>query len=116
MAKTLLINLNRWGRGITTIWITSHAATLKSHGHEIMLFDASFCNDWRVDEISYNTNNLQYTPTDYKTKIKMKYTSVFDGLAFLIQTYNPDIIFWSAVSSHINGEGEYKYTIRKQTA
>ena len=39
MAKILLINPSKWGRGITPIWIASHSACLKEAGHEVELFD-----------------------------------------------------------------------------
>ena len=42
MARILLINPNKWGRGITAIWIPAHAALLKARGHKVELFDATF--------------------------------------------------------------------------
>ena len=107
MAKILLINPNKWGRGVTSIWIASHSALLKEHGHEVGLFDATFYSKWTVDEVSYNTNNEQYQSTDYHNYVTFKRSSVFDDLQKKIDDFNPDIIFWSAISSHINGEGEY---------
>ena len=38
MAKVLLINPNKWGRGITHIWIASHAGILKRNNHKVELF------------------------------------------------------------------------------
>ena len=42
MAKVLLINPNKWGRGITHIWIPSHTSVLRGAGHNVKLFDCSF--------------------------------------------------------------------------
>ena len=56
MVRILFLNPNKWGRGITPIWIPSHAAVLKSKKHEVRLFDATFYKNWTDDEISYNTN------------------------------------------------------------
>ncbi len=107
MSKVLLINPNKWGRGITAIWIASHSAALKSAGHEVSLFDSTFYADWTVDETSYNTNNEQYRQTDYSNFINYSSISVREALQKKINEFNPDIIFWSAISSHIHGEGEY---------
>jgi radical SAM superfamily enzyme YgiQ (UPF0313 family) len=107
MSKILLINPNKWGRGITSIWIASHSALLKEHGHDVGLFDATFYSQWTVDEVSYNTNNEQYQSTDYHSYVTFKDTPVLDDLQKKIDDFNPDIIFWSAISSHIHGEGEY---------
>lgn len=107
MAKILLINPNKWGRGITAIWIPAHVGYLKSQGHDVEYFDATFYSEWTVDEISYNTENKQYQPTDYKNFVKYNNGSVFDDLKQLIADFAPDVIFWSAISSHIHGEGEY---------
>ena len=107
MSKILLINPNKWGRGITSIWIASHSALLKQHGHDVDLFDATFYSQWTVDEVSYNTNNEQYQSTDYHSYVTFKDTPVLDDLQKKIDDFNPDVIFWSAISSHIHGEGEY---------
>jgi anaerobic magnesium-protoporphyrin IX monomethyl ester cyclase len=107
MAKILLINPNKWGRGVTAIWIASHSSTLKAHGHDVKLFDCTFYKTWADDEVSVNTKNNQYQETDYKSKIKFKNNNVKTELQNLINNYEPDVIFWSAISSHINGEGEY---------
>ena len=42
-----------------------------------------------------------------KKKIKWKESSLTNDLQLLIDEFQPDIIFWSAFSSHIHGEGEY---------
>lgn len=107
MARILLLNPNRWGRGITTIWIASHAAALKARGHEVRLFDATFHRDWAQNENAYNTANRQYAPTPYETKIAYKDTPVRDALQAALDDFDPDLVFWSALSSHIHGEGEY---------
>ena len=51
MAKILLINPSKWRRGITPIWIASHSALLKSKGHQVKLFNATFYEEWSIDEI-----------------------------------------------------------------
>ena len=107
MSKILLINPNKWGRGITSIWIAAHSALLKKNGHDVDLFDATFYSQWTVDEVSYNTNNEQYQSTDYHSYVTFKDTPVLDDLQQKIDDFNPDVIFRSAISSHIHGEGEY---------
>lgn len=107
MARILLLNPNRWGRGITAIWIPSHAAVLKSRGHEVELFDCTFYTDWRWNEVAYNTENRQYRPSDYERHITLKTNGVLNDLEACIARFKPDLIFWSAISSHIHGEGEY---------
>ena len=107
MAKVLLINPNKWGRGITTLWIASHSAVLKKNNHDVELFDCTFYSDWSQNEINYNTNNNQYKPTDYEKFVNYNKKNVSDSLLEKIYKFNPDIIFWSAISSHIHGEGEY---------
>ena len=107
MAKILLLNPNKWGRGITTIWVTSHAAVLRSRGHEVRLFDATFYRDWAEDEIGFNTRNEQYRPTDYEERVSWNENSVRDDLQRILNDFQPDVVFWSALSSHIHGEGEY---------
>lgn len=107
MAKILLLNPSKWGRGITPIWIPSHLAILKSHGHEVKLFDCTFYKDWMVNEIAFNTDNLQYKPSDYANYITLKTNDVFKDLMDCIKSFSPDLIFWSAISSHLHGEGEY---------
>ena len=49
MAKILLINPNKWGRGITHIWIASHSGILKKNNHKVEFFDSSFYQDWSVN-------------------------------------------------------------------
>jgi anaerobic magnesium-protoporphyrin IX monomethyl ester cyclase len=107
MAKILLINPSKWGRGITAIWIASHTAILRSRGHQVRLFDCTFYKHWTVDEVSYNTNNAQYRPTDYHNFVKFSEENIVDSLQKAVDEFKPDIIFWSAISSHIHGEGEY---------
>ena len=70
MANVLLIHPNKWGRGITTIWIASHSASLKKAGHKVKLFDCSFYEDWTVNEVAFNTKNEMYKKSDYEKKIK----------------------------------------------
>ncbi|MBN1182300.1 MAG: radical SAM protein [Bacteroidales bacterium] len=107
MAKILLLNPNKWGRGITAIWIPSHASMLKSHGHEVLLFDATFYRNWTFNEVAFNTTNQQYKPTKYEELIKWNTGNIKEDLKGTIDTFKPDIVFWSGLSSHIHGEGEY---------
>jgi anaerobic magnesium-protoporphyrin IX monomethyl ester cyclase len=107
MAKILLLNPSRWGRGITHIWIASHSGILKRMGHEVKLFDATFYKEWSLNEIGYQTLNQNYKPTDYESKIKINNNNLKKDLQLFIDSFEPDVIFWSAISSHIHGEGEY---------
>ena len=70
MAKVLLINPNKWGRGITPIWIASHAATLRDKSHNVELFDSTFYSGWTNMEVDYNTENAQYRPTEYSKYVE----------------------------------------------
>jgi len=107
MAKILFINPSKWGRGITPIWIASHTSILRSKNHKVNLFDATFYKDWSIDELSYNTANNQYKPSPYCQHIKFNDGNILSDLQQNVDEYKPDIIFWSAISSHIHGEGEY---------
>lgn len=105
--RVLLINPNRWGRGITSIWIASHSAILKKHGHKVKLFDCTFYRSWQLNELGYNTSNLQYRKSDYQNYIKYKDSSLTGDLQNTINDFKPDVILVSAISSHLHGEGEY---------
>lgn len=107
MAKVLLIQPNKWGRGITSIWIASHAGALKARNHDVRLFDCTFYKNWTENELSFNTENQQYKTTDYENFIKFNDNDIIEDLRQEIDSFQPDIIFWSALSSHIHGEGEY---------
>ena len=107
MSKILLVNPNKWGRGITAIWIASHSGILKKHGHSVELFDGTFYKKWTVDETSYNTKNMQYKETSYADLVKYTDNDIIESLQLKVDSFQPDIIFWSAISSHIHGEGEY---------
>lgn len=107
MARILLLNPSRWGRGITPMWIASHAAVLKAQGHEVALFDATFFRDWAQNENAFNTANLQYRPSSYESMIRFEETPVVAALQSKLDAVRPDIVFWAALSSHIHGEGEY---------
>ena len=48
----LLINPNKWGRGITHIWIASHASSLKPD-HEVELFDCTFYHI-KIDSLNFH--------------------------------------------------------------
>ena len=105
MASILLLNTSQWGRGITPIWLASHSGILKSHGHTCNLCDLNFLESWQKDEVNYNSNNGQYLPIDYNYSYSD--TDPVSYLASHIAKHKPDIIIWSAVSSHIHGEGEF---------
>jgi radical SAM superfamily enzyme YgiQ (UPF0313 family) len=106
MAKILFISPNKWGRGITPIWIASHYAILKKD-HEVFLFDCTFYQGWTENENNYNTKNEQYKNSGYNKLVKFNSKSIYADLQEKIDLIKPDFIFWSALSSHIHGEGEY---------
>lgn len=106
-SKVLLINPNKWGRGITSIWIASHSGVLKRNAISVELFDCTFYEEWHDNEINLNTENSQFKKTDYNQKVKYNKNSIIQDFQKKIDEYQPDIIFWSALSSHIHGEGEY---------
>ncbi|CAN1593672.1 COG1032 Fe-S oxidoreductase [Candidatus Pelagibacterales bacterium] len=107
MAKILFINPNKWGRGITPIWVASHSAILKQNDHKVELFDCTFYKEWTDNELSFNTKNNQYQYSEYFNKVQFLSNSIKTDLQKKIDEFKPDIIFWSALSSHIHGEGEY---------
>ena len=107
MANILLVQPNKWGRGITSIWIPSHAGILKSRNHNVKLFDCTFYKNWTENELYFNTQNQQYQETEYSKLVKYNENDIFDEFQKLVNSFEPDIIFWSAISSHIHGEGEY---------
>lgn len=107
MARVLLLNPGRWGRGITPIWIASHTPVLKAKGHEVALFDSTFFKDWAQNENTFNTANLQYRPSPYESMIRFDETPVVAALQAKLDAFRPDVVFWAALSSHIHGEGEY---------
>ncbi len=107
MSKILLINPSKWGRGITPIWAASHSGILKSSKHNVQFFDSTFYKNWTNNEVKFNTENKQYRPSNYFNKIKFKNQNVKEDLKNILNEFEPDIIFWSAISSHIHGEGEY---------
>ena len=107
MAKILFVNPNKWGRGITHIWIASHSGILKRNNHTVELFDATFYSDWSLNEVKFQTKNKMYKQTNYDDYLKFNSNNVLDDLQKKIFEFSPDFIFWSAISSHIHGEGEY---------
>jgi radical SAM superfamily enzyme YgiQ (UPF0313 family) len=107
MARILLLNPGRWGRGITPIWIASHATVLRARGHEVALFDATFFRDWAQNENAFNTANQQYRPSAYEQMVQFDATPVAVALQAKLDSFRPDLVFWAAISSHIHGEGEY---------
>lgn len=107
MSKILLINPNKWGRGITHIWIASHSGVLKRSGHEVELFDSTFYEEWTDNEVEFATSTGMFKPSDYRNFIKFNKSKIKSDLQKKIDNFKPDIIFWSALSSHIHSEGEY---------
>ena len=107
MSRILFLNPNKWGRGITSLWIPSHAGILNKHHHQVKLFDASFYKDWSVNEVQIQTQNKNYKKSDYDSSIKYNIRNIKEDLQKQIDNFKPHIIFWSAISSHIHGEGEY---------
>jgi len=107
MAKILLLNPNKWGRGITHIWIATHSSILKKKTNQVELFDCTFFSDWTDNEVEYATGTGMFKPTEYSKFIKYKNISIIEELQKKIDSFKPDIIFWSALSSHIHSEGEY---------
>ena len=107
MARILLINPNKWGRGITHIWIASHSGLLKRNNHIVELFDASFYEKWSLNEVQFQTDNKMYKKTNYDDYLKFNKGNIYKNLQEKINKFKPDFIFWSAISSHIHGEGEY---------
>ena len=107
MAKILLINPNKWGRGITHIWIASHSGILKKNRHKVELFDSTFYSNWSLNEVQFQTDNKMYKRTNYDDFLKFNLNDIRKDLQKKINEMNPDFIFWSAISSHIHGEGEY---------
>ena len=106
MAKILFLNPNKWGRGITHIWLASHAGLILKK-HKIEFFDATFYSDWALDEVNIQTLSKNYKKTNDDTYRKFSNKSIFKSLETKIHKFQPDVIFWSAFSSHIHGEGEY---------
>lgn len=103
MAKVLLLNPNKWGRGIAHIWIASHSSILKKNEHKVELFDCTFYKDW----VSHGKDfEKEHKKTNYDSLIKFK-DGILKDFQKKIDTFKPDIIFISAISSHIHGEGEY---------
>ncbi len=107
MAKVLIINPNKWGRGITHLWIASHSSLLKKNKHQVKLFDCTFYEKWSLNEINVQQKSKIYKQSDYEKKIKYNLNNVYDDLQKIINSFEPDIIFWSSISSHIHAEGEY---------
>ena len=107
MLKVLLVYPSKWGRGITPIWVASHTASLRSIGCDVRLFSTSFYKSWAKNEVYFNTSNHQYKESDYERTIEYSEEDPIDEIKSLINFFKPQIIFSSAISSHIHGEGEY---------
>jgi anaerobic magnesium-protoporphyrin IX monomethyl ester cyclase len=105
--KVLFLYPNKWGRGITPIWVASHNGVLKKNEFQTDIFDCTFFSKWSDMEIDINTNNNQFKHSNYLNKIKYNENNILDSLQKKINDFEPNIIFFSAISSHIHGEGEY---------
>ena len=88
MAKILLINPSKWGRGITPIWVASHSSILKENNHEVKFFDATFYSKWTFNETEYNTNNKQYRPTGYLDQVTFNDNDIIDDFLKLCNEFN----------------------------
>lgn len=95
------------GSGYTPIWVASHIGLLKKAGHEVSYFDALFYASWSDNYTAKNTETQMYAPSDYEIHIEWKKDDVVASLQSVVDDFCPDIIFWSAISSHIHSEGEY---------
>lgn len=80
---------------------------LRARGHQVALFDTTFFRDFAHNENAFNTANLQYKPSAYDSLIQWDDTPVRNALQARLDAFRPDYIFFSALSSHIHGEGEY---------
>ena len=87
MAKILIINPNKWGRGITFLWMASHSALLKKFNHEVKLFDCTFYEHWSENEIKFNSENKMYKKSDYENYIKYKKNDVKSDLKNTINSF-----------------------------
>ena len=96
MAKVLFINPNKWGRGITHLWITTHSSILKKENHEVELFDCTFYSKWTDDEVGYATQNEMFKPSDYKDFVSFTKNSITNDLQNKINDFKPDITKLSA--------------------
>lgn len=107
MAKILFLNPSKMGSGYTPIWVASHIGLLKKDGHEVRYFDALFYTNWSDNYTAKNTATQMYAPSDIDAYVKWNEKDIFQALQATIDDFGPDIIFWSAISSHIHSEGEY---------
>ena len=107
MAKILFVNPNKWGRGITFIWLASHSGILKKNNHTVELFDATYYKEWSINEVQIQTHHNNYKKSNYDDFLVLNNSSIIKDLQNKIDNYKPDVIFWSGLSSHIHGEGEY---------
>ena len=80
MSKILLLNPNKWGRGITHIWIASHSGILKRNNHRVELFDATFYSNWSLNEVKFQTKNQMYKKTNYDDVLKFNSNNILDDL------------------------------------
>ena len=107
MAKILIINPNKWGRGITHLWIASHSSLLKKNNQKVEFFDCTFYEQWSLNEIKEQQKSKIYKKSEYEKNIKYNPNDIYEELQKTVNKFQPDIIFWSSISSHIHAEGEY---------
>ena len=93
MAKILFINPNKWGRGITHVWIASHSGILKRNNHKVELFDATFYSDWSLNEVKFQTKNKMYKETNYEDYLKFNSNNVLDDLQKKLMNSNQTLFF-----------------------
>jgi len=105
--RILLLNPNKRGYSYTPIWIASHTALLKAYGHKVELFDATFYKNWCTNYYDTLKDNQMYKENDYARYVEYSDVDIYEDLQKTINRFKPDIIFWSAISSHIHSEGEY---------
>ena len=85
--KILFLYPNKWGRGITPIWLASHNGVLKRCGFRTDLFDCTFFSKWSDMEISINTNNEQFEDSEYLKRVNFNNKDVFSELQKKIKNY-----------------------------
>ena len=88
MFKVLLINPNKWGRGITHIWIASHSSILKKKNIKVELFDATFYKNWTDNEVEFATSTGMFKKSSYLDLVKFKKNDVKQDLQKIFTDQN----------------------------
>jgi radical SAM superfamily enzyme YgiQ (UPF0313 family) len=106
--NVLLLNTNSWGRAFTPIGLSTVSSLLKERGHSTKLFDTTFYDDWEINEQAEGEKYLSYKYTDLSSYgVEVNKGSQVEDLKHLVDEYQPDLIIFSILSSHLQGEGEY---------